>query len=68
MTPMRYLILALSTIFFITGPAKSQGPKTAYFYNPATELSWASCYIYFDGGSRQQIPFLPVVDYEKRLH
>ncbi|HUU28631.1 MAG TPA: hypothetical protein VM123_12545 [archaeon] len=65
-TSKHFILCGLSTIFLITGQAKSQGPKTAYFYNPATELPWASCNICFDGGSRQKIPFLPVVNSEKR--
>ncbi len=33
----------------------------SYYYNPATELSFASCYLYQQGGSQQKIPFLPVI-------
>ncbi len=39
----------------------AQGPKIEYFYSPATELSWARCEIYQDGGSKLKIPFLPIV-------
>jgi hypothetical protein len=39
----------------------AQGPRVSYYYNPATELSFASCYIYQQGGSQQKIPFLPVI-------
>lgn len=40
----------------------AQGPRISYYYNPATELSFASCYVYQHGGSKQKIPFMPVVD------
>ncbi len=41
-----------------------QGPGMAYYYYPEVELSWASCNIYFDGGSQMKIPFLPVICYK----
>jgi len=40
---------------------RAQGPKVSYYYNPQTELSWARCDAYMEGGSRQRIPFMPVV-------
>ncbi|MGD0783466.1 MAG: hypothetical protein ABSA30_11465, partial [Candidatus Aminicenantales bacterium] len=44
------------------GPGlRAQGPKVSYYYNPLTELPWARCEAYLEGGSRQRIPFLPVV-------
>ncbi len=41
--------------------ALAQGPQVSYYYNPSTELSWAQCYVYQEGGSRQKIQFLPAV-------
>lgn len=41
----------------------AQGPGVSYYYNRATELSWAECHLYQQGGSRQKIPFLPVTNY-----
>jgi len=70
-------------IIFILGlfpELRAQGPNVSYYYDPETELSWASCYLYQQGGSRQKIPFLPVVctkfrwapfgmgNYEKDIH
>lgn len=54
----RYSILS---IFFLVGQAWPQGPLVSYYYNQATELAWAQCYVYQEGGSRQKISFLPVV-------
>ena len=48
-------------IFFILNEIWAQGPRVSYYYQPATELSFASCYLYLQGGSRQKIPFMPVV-------
>jgi hypothetical protein len=50
----------------ILSNAWAQGPKTSYYYNPATELSWAQCYLYQQGGSRQKIQFLPVINNSSR--
>jgi hypothetical protein len=50
-----FLLLSLSP------DLRAQGPKIQYYYNPQTELSWAQCHIYQQGGSRQKIPFLPVI-------
>lgn len=48
-------------MFWLSCIAWSQGPNVSYYYNPATELSWAQCYVYQTGGSQQRIPFLPVI-------
>jgi hypothetical protein len=53
----RHLFLFLLLI----GELWGQGPNTAYYYNPQTELSWARCTLYLEGGSQLKIPFLPVV-------
>ena len=42
----------------------SQGPKLSYLFDPLTELPWASCYVYLDGGSKQKIPFFPMINYK----
>ena len=60
--------LSYAIIFLILSvlPGKfyGQGPGTAYYYYPEVELSWASCNINFNGGSRMKIPFLPVICYK----
>ena len=52
------LILAI-----IAGCAEiwAQGPNVSYYYHPQTELAWARCEVYLQGGSRQKLPFLPVI-------
>jgi hypothetical protein len=55
-----YLYLIFSLFFNFPG-LYAQGPKAEFYYNPTTELSWAECHVYMDGGSRIKIPFLPVV-------
>ena len=62
----KIILFFLSATLTIICQAQSQGPRTSFFYNPATELSWASCCIYFDGGSRQKIQFLPLIDRQDR--
>jgi hypothetical protein len=53
----------LLLILVIIVPALlAQGPALSYLTDPDTKLSFASCYLYFDGGSRHRIPFLPVVN------
>ncbi len=62
----KYLLYAV--IFFVFIPVSklhAQGPKLSYLYHPNTQLSWASCYVYLDGGSRQKIPFLPMINYKR---
>lgn len=43
-------------------PLRAQGPRISYYYNPLTSLGWAECHIFQMGGSRQAVPFLPVVN------
>ncbi|MFC1694038.1 hypothetical protein ACFL1R_11080 [Candidatus Latescibacterota bacterium] len=57
-----YFVFVVSFIFLISYGVWAQGPKTSYYFNPATELSWASCYVYMDGGSQQKIQFMPLVN------
>jgi hypothetical protein len=55
------IVLASSLCISIFHGAWAQGPLVSYYYNPSTELTFASCVLYQEGGSRQKIPFLPVV-------
>jgi uncharacterized protein (DUF3820 family) len=55
------LAFFLFLVLFVWGELWAQGPKTSYYYHQATELPFAECYVYQQGGSRQKIPFLPVV-------
>jgi hypothetical protein len=41
--------------------ARAQGPSPSYYFHPQTELAWAKAYLHLEGGSRQKIPFLPVI-------
>ena len=60
--------LFFSILFMILsilpGELNGQGPGKAYYYYPEVDLSWATCNIYFDGGSQMKIPFLPVICYK----
>jgi|GEM_PF-1331490 len=61
----KYLLFSLvicMAVLMLTSRAETQGPQTSYFFHPMTELPWASCFLYHSGGSRQKIPFLPVVN------
>lgn len=51
-------------IFLQSSSLFSQGPKLSYLFDPLTELSWASCYVYLDGGSKRKIPFFPMINYK----
>jgi hypothetical protein len=42
----------------------AQSPSLSYYYNPDTELSWASCYLYQSGGSKQKIEFMSVCNHK----
>jgi hypothetical protein len=61
--PLRALSFgAICSVFLGLCPVlRAQGPKVSYYYNPQTELSWARCEAYLEGGSRLRIPFMPVV-------
>jgi len=56
------LFCFLLLVALIGSEASAQGPKTSYYYHSATELPFAECYVYQQGGSRQKIPFLPVIN------
>jgi hypothetical protein len=40
---------------------QAQGPRLEFFFHPATELNWAECHLESRAGSRQRVPFLPVI-------
>lgn len=48
-------------VLLISLPLQAQGPRTAYYFHPATVLAWAECHIGLKGGSEQRLPFLPVI-------
>ena len=58
----RKLILLLSLVV-VASPEEThtQGPNREYFLSPTTTLDWAECQIYQAGGSRLNVPFLPVI-------
>jgi len=56
-----YIIGTGFIVLFLLCEVWAQGPRIRYYYDPATELSFASCYVYQKGGSRQKIPFMPVI-------
>jgi hypothetical protein len=55
-----YLILSICFVLLFFGEALAQGLLPSYYYEKETELDFASCYLYLEGGSRQRIPFMPV--------
>ncbi len=59
-----YTNIVLTLIFFLISPLSTyaQGPNLSMYYDPGTELPWAECYVYLEGGTKMKIPFLPVVD------
>jgi len=52
--------LCLISITF-SSVSMAQGPDVSWYYNADIDIPWASCHIYFDGGSRQEIPFMPLI-------
>ena len=58
----RKLILLLSLVV-VASPEEThaQGPNREYFLSPTTTLDWAECQVYQAGGSRLNVPFLPVI-------
>jgi hypothetical protein len=61
MIPKFRLLLSLSLLPALSPLVSGQGPAPSYYYQVSTELPWAECTIYFDGGSRQKVGFLPVI-------
>ncbi len=54
-------VLLVTVIFTFCHPINAQGPRSEYFHNTITELSWASGNIYLEGGSQQKINFTPLI-------
>lgn len=54
-------VCSLFLLMLLLQQGRAQGPETSHYYNPETELSWASCYLYNQDGTKQKIPFLPIV-------
>ncbi|ODS35230.1 MAG: hypothetical protein A7315_01905 [Candidatus Altiarchaeales archaeon WOR_SM1_79] len=59
---INYAVLFIWLGIFLFSEASAQGPLVSYYYNPSTEMSWAECYIYHPGGSKQKIPFFTVAN------
>ncbi len=59
-----YASVLFMILSVLPGELYGQGPGKAYYYYPEVDLSWASCNIYFEGGSQMKIPFLPVICYK----
>jgi len=59
-----YASVLFMILSVLPGELCGQGPGKAYYYFPEVDLSWASCNIYFEGGSQMKIPFLPVICYK----
>jgi hypothetical protein len=57
----RMMLLPSAIFFSFLARIEAQGPTVPYYYLASTELPWAECYAYMEGGSRQKIPFLPVI-------
>lgn len=55
-------IICSISLFVISISVSAQGPQLSYFHNTSTQLPWASCYIYFEKGSKQKIGFFPVIN------
>jgi len=61
----RLLILTLVAYFLCVPRVFAQGPSLSFLTDPDTDLGFASCYIYFPGGAKHKIPFLPVINAKK---
>ena len=49
------------SVLMLTAQIRAQGPLVSYYYHPETKLIFAQCYVYMEGGTQHQIPFLPVI-------
>lgn len=52
-------------MFLCFSSMAAQGPKTAYYYNSQTELSFAECNIRYPNGNKKKIGFFPVINEHK---
>jgi PA domain len=57
-----FVIVVLAAALLCVPSLFAQGPRLSFLTDPDTDLGFAACHIYFDGGSRRKIPFLPVVN------
>ncbi len=57
-------LIIVFQIFLLSSSSFAQGPKLSYLFDPHTKLSWASCYVYLEGGSKRKIPFFPMINYK----
>ena len=57
-----YILYFLPLIF--SSISWAQGPNAEWYFNPSTEIPWASCHIFFDGGAKQKIPFMPLINFK----
>lgn len=56
------ITLVVLNFLCITIISNAQGPGLSFMYNPLTEFSFASCYVYLEGGAKSKIPFMPVTN------
>lgn len=61
---MFYRSIILFQIILQSSMLFSQGPKLSYLFDPHTQLPWASCHVYLEGGSKRKIPFFPMINYK----
>jgi len=52
----------LTTVLLAAHSLLAQGPRLSFLTDPQTDLGFASCHVYFEGGAQRKIPFLPVVN------
>lgn len=57
-----FVIAVLAAALLCVPSQFAQGPRLTFLTDPDTDLGFAACNIYFDGGSRRKIPFLPIVN------
>jgi len=59
-----FSLIIFFQIFLQLSSLLAQGPKLSFLFDPHTELPWASCYVYLEGGSKRKIPFFPMINYK----
>jgi hypothetical protein len=58
---MMLVFVLVSTLLVAFSALEGQGPRVSHFFHPATEVPWAEGVVYQAGGSRQKVPFMPLV-------
>jgi hypothetical protein len=53
--------LIILVFLLLTTDAIGQGPSPSYFHDLGSEIPWAECVAYQQGGSSQRIPFIPAI-------